>query len=320
MVHLRGCKAALCISLLVAITLGLAEGAQGECLTRLDISRDSKLTFSGTSAVSLFPGAFPLQVQDVGDQGPPQIGLQGSMYLRTPGSCPKTAAEWLEAAGSMQLTAAPSGFVSKPISMFPALLPTEVMGVPLNISGLELNLTLTSRGPAPASQDRPFRMGINANITHGYVYSNSPLTGGASLQPLAANNSISTSRALLNLTRPAGAAAAAAGKKAGASSAQQLNLVLPEFKLTFNSQSSGVGAGGRPWTGSLTFSLTGAGSCVLCVLTPGVWVLCPARQGGRKGSVIRQRTLIQPASSSSSCGIGQAGVPVSRHMTRLGAC
>lgn len=273
MVHLRGCKAALCISWLVAITLGLAAGAQGECLTRLDI-RDTKLTFSGTSAVSLVPGAFPLQVQDVGDQGPPQIGLQGSMYLRTPGPCPKTAAEWLEAADSMQLTAAPSGFVSKPISMFPALLPTEVMGVPLNVSGLELNLTLTSRGPAPASQDSPFRMGINANITHGYVYSNSPLTGGASLQPLAANNSISTSRALLNLTRPAGAAAAAAR----ASSAQQLNLVLPEFKLTFNSQSSGVGAGGRPWTGSLTFSLTGAGSCVLglCVLTPGVWVLPPA--------------------------------------------
>lgn len=269
MVPLRGRTAALCISLLVSITLGLAAGAQGECLTRLDISRDSKLTFSGTSAMSLVPGSFPLQVQDVGpDQSPPQIGLQGSMFLRTPGPCPKTAAEWLEAAGSMQLTAAPSGFVSKPISMFPALLPTEFMGVPLNISGLELNMTLTSRaGPArPVLQDSPFRMGINANITHGYVYSNSPLTGGASLQPLAANNSISTSRALLNLTRPAGAAAR------GASSAQQLNLVLPEFKLTFNSQSSGVGVGGRPWTGSLTFSLTGARGCVC-------WGWCALPQG-----------------------------------------
>jgi hypothetical protein len=266
MVPLWGCKAALCIALLVVVTLSLAAGAQGECLTRLDISRDSKLTFSGTSAVSLVPGAFPLQVQDVGGQGPPEIGLQGSMYLRTPGPCTKTAAEWLEAAGSMQLTAAPSGFVSKPISMFPALLPTEVMGVPLNISGLELNLTLSSRGPAPAAQDSPFRMGVSANVTHGYVYSNSPLTGGAALQPLAANTnaSISTSRALLNLTRPA----AGAGKKAGTAaggSAQQLNLVLPEFKLTFNSQSSGVGAGGRPWTGSLTFSLTGEQSPVVRV-------------------------------------------------------
>lgn len=226
--------------------------ARSECVVRLDINPATQLTFAGTSQASIVPTPFPLQVLDVGS-GPPKIGLSGSMYLKTVGStCPSTAQEWLAAAETMQLTAAPSGFVYKPISMYPQLLASEVMGVPLNISGLELNMTLSSKGPAPATQDTPLRMGINANITHGFVYSNSPLTGGAQLQALTANSSISTSRALLNLTKPAG--------KQAQGSAQQLNLVLPEFRLAFVSKTSGV-VGGKPWSGSLTFSLTGMGWC-----------------------------------------------------------
>jgi hypothetical protein len=171
------------------------------------------------------------------------------MYLKAAGStCPSTPEEWLAAAGSMQLTSAPSAFHYKPVSLFPPTLATEVMGVPLNISNLELNITLSSKGPAPAAQDSPFRMGVNATVTHGFIYSNSPLTGGAQLQALAAVNSISASKALLNLTQPKG------GPAQG--SAQQLNLVLPEFKLTFVSKTSGM-AGSRPWSGQLTFSLTG---------------------------------------------------------------
>jgi hypothetical protein len=184
--------------------------------------------------------------------------MSGSMYLKTAGStCPTTADEWRKAAGSLQITAAPSGFVYKPIAMFPPLLATEVMSVPLNISALQLNMTLSSRGPAPAATDSPFRMAVNANVTHGFVFSDSPMTGGAQLQALSANNSISTSRALLNLTRPAGQRQAA-GPAQG--SAQQLNIVLPEFSLTFNSKTSGM-VGSRPWSGSLTFSL--AGGCTL---------------------------------------------------------
>lgn len=227
--------------------------ASGECVVRLDISPATKLTFAGTSQASIVPTPFPAELVET-DAGPLKIGLSGSMYLKTAGStCPTTAAEWLAAAASMQLTAAPSGFYYKPLSLFPPLLSTTVVGVPLNISNLELNMTLSSKGPAPATQDSPFRMNVNATVTHGYVYSNSPLTGGEQLQALADVTSFSTGKALLNLTQPSGAAAAAAAK----GQLQQLNLLLPEFKLEFVSKTSGV-VGGRPWSGTFTFSLTGA--------------------------------------------------------------
>lgn len=241
------------ILIFLLIATSFAAVARSECVVRLDIHPATQLTFTGTSQASIIPTPFPLVVQDVGGE-PPRIGLSGSMYLKTAGStCPSTADEWRKAAGSLQIAAAPSGFVYKPISMFPTLLATEVMSVPLNISALQLNMTLSSRGPAPATPDSPFRMAVNANVTHGFVFSNSPLTGGAQLQALSANNSISTSRALLNLTRPAGQRQGAAPAQG---SAQQLNIVLPEFKLTFNSKTSGM-VGSRPWSGSLTFSLTG---------------------------------------------------------------
>jgi hypothetical protein len=229
--------------------------ASGECVVRLDISPATQLTFVGTSQASIVPTPFPAQLVET-DAGPPKIGLSGSMYLKTAGStCPTTAQEWLAAAASMQLTAAPSGFYYKPLSLFPPLLSTTVVGVPLNISNLELNMTLSSKGPAPATQDSPFRMNVNATVTHGYVYSNSPMTGGEQLQELASVASVSTSKALLNLTQPAGAAAASKADAKG--QPQQLNLLLPEFKLEFVSETSGV-VGGRPWSGTFTFSLTGA--------------------------------------------------------------
>lgn len=243
----RGKQLASLICVCLALTC-LVAVARADCLVRLDISQATQLTFSGTSQASIVPTAFPVDVVDAGS-GPPKIGLTGSMYLKAAGStCPSTPEEWLAAAGSMQLTSAPSAFHYKPVSLFPPTLATEVMGVPLNISNLELNITLSSKGPAPAAQDSPFRMGVNATVTHGFIYSNSPLTGGAQLQALAAVNSISASKALLNLTQPKG------GPAQG--SAQQLNLVLPEFKLTFVSKTSGM-AGSRPWSGQLTFSLTG---------------------------------------------------------------
>lgn len=72
----------------------------------------------------------------------------------------------------MELTSAPSGFYYKPLLLFPPLIPTTVVGVPLNLSHLALNMTLTSKGPAPASEDAPFRMNVKASIMHGCVYSN----------------------------------------------------------------------------------------------------------------------------------------------------
>lgn len=255
--------------------------ASGECVVRLDISPATKLTFAGTSQASIVPTPFPAELVET-DAGPLKIGLSGSMYLKTAGStCPTTAAEWLAAAASMQLTAAPSGFYYKPLSLFPPLLSTTVVGVPLNISNLELNMTLSSKGPAPATQDSPFRMNVNATVTHGYVYSNSPLTGGEQLQALADVTSFSTGKALLNLTQPSGAAAAAAAAKG---QLQQLNLLLPEFKLEFVSKTSGV-VGGRPWSGTFTFSLTGAVVGMKVTRPCGVLWKCGVTYGGLQGRV-----------------------------------
>jgi len=238
----------VCFILMCLACLAMLTGTQADCIVRLDINPATQLIFSGNSQASIMPSAFPVTVVDAG-AGAPQIGLSGSMYLKAAGAstCPTTTEGWLAAAESMQLTTAPTGYYYKPLSVFPPTLPLEVMGVPLNISAMQLNMTLSSKGPAPATQDTPFRMSVNASITNGYVYSNSPLTGGAQLQKLAADNSLSSSKALLNTT----------AAKAG--SAQNLNLVLPEFKLTFSSKTSGV-VGGKPWSGSLTFSLTGGGS------------------------------------------------------------
>jgi hypothetical protein len=184
------------------------------CVVRLDISPATQLAFSGTSLASIVPTAFPVELTDT-DAGPPRIGLVGSMYLKTVDStCPTTAQDWLKAAGSMQLTSAPSGFFYKPLLLFPPFIPATVVGVPLNLSHLSLNITLTSKGPVPASQDSPFRMNVNASIMHGYVYSNSPLTGGEQLQALTTNNRVSTSKALINLTQPTGTSGAAGAQAA----------------------------------------------------------------------------------------------------------
>jgi hypothetical protein len=182
------------------------------------------------------------------------------MYLKTSNStCPTTPQHWLEAAGSMQLTSAPSGFYYKPLLLFPSLIPATVVGVPLNLSHLGLNLTLTSKGPALATQDSPFRMNVIASVMHGYVYSNSPLTGGEQLQALTTDNSVSTSKALINITQPTGTAGAAGAQAAGGIAGrgpQQLNLMLPEFRVEFVSRTSGV-VGGKTWSGTFTFSFTG---------------------------------------------------------------
>lgn len=262
------------VALLAFLAIATAPGASAadaDCVVRLDINPATQLTFSGTSQASLMPSAFPVTVVDAGGAGAPKIGLSGSMYLRAAGvsTCPSTTEGWLAAADSLQLTTAPSGYYYKPLSVFPPTLPLEVMGVPLNISALQLNMTLNSKGPAPDTEATPFRMSVNATVTQGYVYSNTPLTGGPQLQPMAAVNSLSSSKALLNTTAP---------NKAGAkssSSARMLNLVLPEFKLTFSSKSGG-NVGGKPWTGTLTFSLTGGwGGCGGSV--------CGGRAAGTRG-------------------------------------
>jgi hypothetical protein len=157
------------------------------------------------------------------------------------------------------LTSAPSGYHYKPLAVSPPLLPLSVLGVPLNMSALELNMTLRSssagNSKAAAGNGEPLSFGVNASVLHGHIYSNTPLTGGPQLQPLGPAVSVSTTPARLNLTAPGG------GSPAGsAGSAQQLIIVLPEFKVTFEGKTYGV-AGGKPWSGSLTFSLSGACVC-----------------------------------------------------------
>lgn len=143
----------LLLALTVAAPISMAQkegGSSGSsCVVRLDISPATQLAFSGTSQASIIPSAFPVTVVEPPEgAAAPKIGLTGSMYLRTaaPGPCPSTAAEWLAAAGSLQLSTAPDAFLYKPLALFPPLLATEVMGLPLNISALQLNMSLAAKG------------------------------------------------------------------------------------------------------------------------------------------------------------------------------
>jgi len=72
------------------------------------------------------------------------------------------------------------------------------MGLPLNISNLAFNLTITAAAAAAApAAGRPLAgatpVTVHSHILEGYVYSNTPRTGGAQLQPLADNITSTTS-------------------------------------------------------------------------------------------------------------------------------
>jgi hypothetical protein len=219
-------------------------GAHGACLVRLDIT-NSSLAFSGTSAASLVPGSgFPVTIKD----DSMTIGLEGPMYFSLSGTevCPTTTAGFQQAAASMSLMSAPSGYIYKSVVLYPPVLPAGVMGLPLNISNLAFNLTITAAAPAPAARSSTgaIPVTVSSHILEGYVYSNSPLTGGAQLQPIA-DNIISTTKGTAELSLQ---------KNDIGSSI--LTLTVPDFSMNFLSETAGI-VSGKAWNGSLKYSFSG---------------------------------------------------------------
>jgi hypothetical protein len=215
--------------------------AADSCLIRLEIG-SSSLAFSGASAASLMPGAFPVAPIDVDTR----YSLVGAMWARIPGSsCPPANQQaWAKAiaAGPITITSAPSPYHYKPLEVSPDL-QLAVMGLPLNMSSLSLNVTLTSKPGATAAA---LPLTVAAVIADGYVFSDTVMTGGPQLQQMAPERSSSAATASLSVTPPP------PGQQQGAF----LNITIPDFNVTFVGKTAG-NVGGRPWNGSLTFSLAG---------------------------------------------------------------
>lgn len=264
-------RARLALVLVVSLMVAAAGAAAGaDCLVKLEVS-PSRLAFAGESAASVMPGAgFPVAVAGGKDDAPVAISLAGAMWLRVGGAaaCPTSQAGWRDAlaqahaAGGLTLTSGASGYHYAPLALSPPTLPLAVMGVPLNMSAMQFNVTMrssASSGGAAAPRagpggSVPLALDVNATVAQGYVYSNTPLTGGPQLQPMGQSNSLSTASGSINVT------GAAAGSGKAGSGPSLLTLSLQDLNLTFVGKTYGV-AGGKPWSGSLTFSLAGVRAC-----------------------------------------------------------
>lgn len=228
--------------LLACLFAAFLVSASADCRLRLDIDTNSTvLDFTGVSSASLVPGpGFPVGLKDSENT---RIGLSGPMYLDLPSTskCPQDLQGWLAASSGVIITSAPSPFFYKPLTLYPESLQLEVMGVPLNVSSLALNLTIS--GSAASGSANPVKLGVNAAITDGYVFSDTVLTGGPQLQHLSGiPPSASSSNANFAIT------------KQGTSN--HLSITLPNFNISFVGKTSGV-MSGKPWSGSLAFSFSG---------------------------------------------------------------
>eukprot|EP00775_Hariotina_reticulata_P001880 gene1880-2215_t len=147
----------------------------------------------------------------------------------------------------MILTSAPSGYTYKPVVMYPANLHAGVMGLPLNVSNLAFNLTITAAAAAAGPSTGAVAVTVHSHILEGYVYSNTPLTGGAQLQPIADNITSTTS----------GTAELSLQKNSIGSST--LTLVVPDFSMNFISVTAGVVGAGKSgsWRSSGTVAVDG---------------------------------------------------------------
>uniref|UniRef100_A0A383V3X3 ABC transporter domain-containing protein n=1 Tax=Tetradesmus obliquus TaxID=3088 RepID=A0A383V3X3_TETOB len=193
------------------------------------------------------PGSFPVAPKDVDTR----YSLVGAMWAQLPGSsCPPPNQQaWAKAlaSGPITITSAPSPYHYTPLEVSPDL-QLAVMGLPLNMSSLSLNVTLTSK---PGSAAAALPLTVAATIADGYVFSDTVMTGGPQLQQMAPERSSTTATASLAVTTsPTGQPGA---KQASTSS---LNITIPDFKVQFVGKTAGS-VGGRPWNGTLTFSLAG---------------------------------------------------------------
>ncbi|KAF8061171.1 ABCG2 [Scenedesmus sp. PABB004] len=229
-------------ALAIAVWAALATLGRAGCSLRLE--GDGGMQFSGASAASMVKGAFPVAPADPETA----ISLSGPMFLTLPGDapCPDTEAAWAAAVPRAVITSAPSPYVFRPLRVSPDALRLVVMGLPLNMTGLAVNLTLAGRPTAGGGG-----FAVSGGVAEGHVFSDTPLTGGPQLQAMAATPAAPT------------ASPAAVSVKRGA-----LNITLPRLNLTFVSETSGS-VGGKPWTGSLTFSLAGPLTLTAALGCPG---------------------------------------------------
>eukprot|EP00878_Enallax_costatus_P017086 GHUV01017939.1.p1 GENE.GHUV01017939.1~~GHUV01017939.1.p1 ORF type:complete len:398 (+),score=66.01 GHUV01017939.1:141-1334(+) len=266
------------LGLLACLFFACIVSSSAECRLRLDIDTNSTvLDFTGVSAASLVPGpGFPVDLKDPENT---RIGLSGPMYLNLPSAskCPQDLQGWLAAASGSIITSAPSPFYYKPLTFYPESIQLEVMGVPLNVSSLALNLSIS--GSAASGAANPVKLGVNATITDGYVFSDTVLTGGPQLQQLTGiPPSASSSNANFGIV------------KQGSSS--YLSITLPNFNISFVGKTSGV-MGGKPWSGSLSFSFSGP------LKMSGI-LGCPKDCGNFGRCVASNASTATPAANSSS--------------------
>ncbi|WIA23676.1 hypothetical protein OEZ85_000376 [Tetradesmus obliquus] len=142
------------------------------------------------------PGSFPVAPKDVDTR----YSLVGAMWAQLPGSsCPPPNQQaWAKAlaSGPITITSAPSPYHYKPLEVSPDL-QLAVMGLPLNMSSLSLNVTLTSK---PGSAAAALPLTVAATIADGYVFSDTVMTGGPQLQQMAPERSSTTATASLAVT------------------------------------------------------------------------------------------------------------------------
>jgi ABC-type multidrug transport system ATPase subunit len=243
-------------------------------LLRFDVdSALSSFSFSGQSAYSKVGNgktSFPVTQKPA-----VPLTLQGALWgglvsggAGASSACPPPTAEaWRAALPRLRLASGPSPYAFEPLRLTPSQLYLSVFGVPLNISGLEYNLTLTGGGKGGAGAggagDEAGILAVSATQLAAYVFSNTSLTGGAKLDPMGGEKFTGFTRPVkVELVEDDGAAAAAKKNKnktvaaTSASSLPSIVLTIPGFNLTFASNTSGSSVAGEGF-GTLRTMLNG---------------------------------------------------------------
>jgi ABC-type multidrug transport system ATPase subunit len=269
---------------------------------RFDVdSALSSFSFSGQSAYSKVAQgktSFPVTLKP-----PVPLTLQGALWggLVDGGDgdndgCPTDASEWRAALPRLRLASGPSAYAFEPLRLSPPSLYLSVFGVPLNITGLEYNLTL-SGAPIPAAAGAassrsppppPGTLAVSATQLGAYVFSNTTLTGGAKLDPMGGEKATGFTRAVRFEIDDGGGGtggsknATAAAATASQSSPPSIVLTIPGLNLTFASNTSGSSVAGEGY-GTLRTTLTG--TLVLRAPLPGS-PSCPAGGCGPYGRCV----------------------------------
>jgi hypothetical protein len=132
---------------------------------------------------------------------------------------------------------------------------------------MAFNVTLTGAPQQPPASSGTADMDISAVLARGFVYSNTPQKGGASLDAMA-NVSYSNTTSVRFAVNGTGPNAT-------------LSLTLPDFYMSFLGETQGVNPPGKPfagpWTGTLLMVFQGnvtLSGALGCPLNCGAWGRC----------------------------------------------